>query len=155
MIANVTLLQSDKWKSSMNDIQLTSIVLNLIESPKFKQIGNWLDCSLRYRARNIVLFKVLSNMKASSWSLSWSLSFHYHVAGDECRESGDCNIHKGLCCRLTRRQRMQPKKVSREKMMPETFEHKPLLCPLMQLCTYFTDTDVCIGPVASNQVKII
>jgi len=53
--------------------------------------------------------------------------------GDECRESSDCNIHKGLCCRLTRRQRMQPKK----------------------LCTYFTDADVCIGPVASHQVKRI
>jgi len=53
--------------------------------------------------------------------------------GDECRESSDCNIHKGLCCRLTRRQRMQPKK----------------------LCTYFTDADVCIGHVASNQVKRI
>ena len=35
----------------------------------------------------------------------------HRVTGDECRESSDCNIHKGLCCRLTRRQRMQPKKV--------------------------------------------
>jgi len=51
--------------------------------------------------------------------------------GDECRESSDCNIQQGLCCRLTRRQRMQPKK----------------------LCTYFTDSDVCIGPVASHQIK--
>ena len=31
--------------------------------------------------------------------------------GEECRESSDCNIHQGLCCRLTRRPRMQPKKV--------------------------------------------
>ena len=31
--------------------------------------------------------------------------------GDECRASSDCDIHHGLCCRLTRRQKMQPKKV--------------------------------------------
>ena len=31
--------------------------------------------------------------------------------GEECRASSDCNIHQGLCCRLQRRQRMQPKKV--------------------------------------------
>ena len=53
--------------------------------------------------------------------------------GEECGDSSDCNIHLGLCCRLTRRQRMQPKK----------------------LCTYFTDADVCIGNVASHQVKRI
>ena len=35
----------------------------------------------------------------------------FPFAGDECRESSDCNIQQGLCCRLTRRQRMQPKKV--------------------------------------------
>lgn len=51
--------------------------------------------------------------------------------GEECRASSDCNIHQGLCCRLQRRQRMQPKK----------------------LCTYFTDADVCIGPVATHQIK--
>ena len=34
--------------------------------------------------------------------------------GEECRESSDCNIHQGLCCRLTRRPRMQPKKVLEE-----------------------------------------
>jgi len=51
--------------------------------------------------------------------------------GDECGDSGDCNIHLGLCCRLQRRQKMQPKK----------------------LCTYFTATDVCIGKVAHNQVR--
>ena len=53
------------------------------------------------------------------------------IAGEECGDSSDCNIHLGLCCRLTRRQRMQPKK----------------------LCTYFTDADVCIGNVASHQVQ--
>ena len=42
------------------------------------------------------------------------------VSGDECRESSDCNIHKGLCCRLTRRQRMQPKKV--ENSLENCFE---------------------------------
>merc|ERR1712080_792715 len=51
--------------------------------------------------------------------------------GDDCRESSDCNIHKGLCCTLHRRARMQPKK----------------------LCTYFTDAASCIGPVATHQVR--
>jgi len=51
--------------------------------------------------------------------------------GDECGDSADCNIHLGLCCRLQRRQKMQPKK----------------------LCTYFTATDVCIGPVAHHKVR--
>merc|ERR1711936_971616 len=53
--------------------------------------------------------------------------------GEECRDSSDCNIHQGLCCRLTRRPRMQPKK----------------------LCTYFTDADLCIGNVATHQIKRI
>jgi len=51
--------------------------------------------------------------------------------GEECRESSDCNIHQGLCCRLQRKQRAQPKK----------------------LCTYFTDPEVCIGKVATHQIK--
>jgi len=51
--------------------------------------------------------------------------------GDECSNSDDCNIHLGLCCRLQRRQKMQPKK----------------------LCTYFTASDVCIGPVAHHKVR--
>lgn len=51
--------------------------------------------------------------------------------GEECRDSSDCNIHLGFCCRLQRRQKMQPKK----------------------LCGYFTETDVCIGPVATSKVR--
>jgi len=51
--------------------------------------------------------------------------------GEECRDSAECNIEKGLCCRLQRRHRMQPKK----------------------LCAYFTDPAICIGPVATHQVK--
>jgi len=51
--------------------------------------------------------------------------------GEECRESSDCNIHKGLCCTLHRRARMQPKK----------------------LCTYFADPQTCIGAVATHQVR--
>ena len=86
------------------------------------------------------------------------------VAGDECRESSDCNIHKGLCCRLTRRQRMQPKKVNilREIRLPNkqqefscTLIIRPWSWLLFQLCTYFTDADVCIGHVASNQVVTV
>merc|ERR1711936_695107 len=51
--------------------------------------------------------------------------------GEECRSSNECNIHMGLCCRLQLRQKMQPKK----------------------LCAYYTDPEVCIGPVASAQNK--
>jgi len=51
--------------------------------------------------------------------------------GDDCTDSDDCNIHMGLCCRLQRRQRMQPKK----------------------LCTYFTTPDSCLGPVAHHMVR--
>lgn len=51
--------------------------------------------------------------------------------GDDCEDSVDCNIYLGLCCRLHRRQKMQPKK----------------------LCTYFTSPDVCIGPVAHHKVR--
>merc|ERR1711890_202493 len=31
--------------------------------------------------------------------------------GEECRSSNECNIPLGLCCRLQRRQKMQPKKL--------------------------------------------
>ncbi|CAB4053970.1 Prohormone-3,ITG-like peptide [Lepeophtheirus salmonis] len=50
--------------------------------------------------------------------------------GEDCRTSSDCNINRGLCCKLQRRARSQPKKV----------------------CTYFMDPDTCIGPVATSQV---
>lgn len=36
------------------------------------------------------------------------------LAGEDCRTSSDCNISKGLCCKLHRRARSQPKKVSSE-----------------------------------------
>ena len=32
-------------------------------------------------------------------------------AGEDCSTSSDCNISKGLCCKLQRRARSQPKKV--------------------------------------------
>jgi hypothetical protein len=35
------------------------------------------------------------------------------MAGEECRDSSDCNIYMGFCCRLQRRQKMQPKKVNK------------------------------------------
>lgn len=50
--------------------------------------------------------------------------------GEDCNTSSDCNIHKGLCCKLHRRAKSQPKKI----------------------CSYFTDPQNCVGPVASNQV---
>ena len=30
-----------------------------------------------------------------------------------------------------------------------------IMAYLLQLCTYFTDADVCIGPVASHQVNLL
>jgi len=50
--------------------------------------------------------------------------------GEDCRTSSDCNISKGLCCKLHRRARSQPKKI----------------------CSYFSDPMMCIGPVAADQV---
>lgn len=51
--------------------------------------------------------------------------------GEDCRTSSDCNVEKGLCCKLQRRARSQPKKI----------------------CTYFTDPQMCIGPVASPRLR--
>lgn len=53
------------------------------------------------------------------------------LLGEDCRTSSDCNIQRGLCCKLQRRARSQPKKI----------------------CAYFTTPSVCIGPVASDQVR--
>lgn len=50
--------------------------------------------------------------------------------GEDCRTSSDCNITKGLCCKLHRRARSQPKKI----------------------CSYFSDPMMCLGPVATDQV---
>jgi len=50
--------------------------------------------------------------------------------GEDCRTSSDCNISKGLCCKLHRRARSQPKKI----------------------CSYFSDPMMCLGPVAADQV---
>ncbi|XP_046410543.1 prohormone-3 [Neodiprion fabricii] len=52
---------------------------------------------------------------------------------EECNMSGECDISRGLCCQLQRRHRQAPRKV----------------------CSYFKDPLVCIGPVASDQVKSI
>ena len=35
----------------------------------------------------------------------------YLISGEECRTSSECNGSKGLCCKLIRRARSQPKKV--------------------------------------------
>jgi len=51
--------------------------------------------------------------------------------GEDCRTSSDCNIAKGLCCKLQRRARSKPKKI----------------------CSYFADSNQCIGPVATHQVQ--
>lgn len=50
--------------------------------------------------------------------------------GDDCRTSSECNISKGLCCKLHRRAKSKPKKI----------------------CSYFSDPLMCIGPVATDQV---
>ena len=36
----------------------------------------------------------------------------FSFAGEDCRTSSDCNIQRGLCCKLQRRARSQPKKVN-------------------------------------------
>jgi len=50
--------------------------------------------------------------------------------GADCQDSSDCNINAGLCCRLQRKQKQQPRK----------------------LCSYFTDPNVCLGSVSSGQI---
>lgn len=50
---------------------------------------------------------------------------------EECTMSSECDIHRGLCCQFQRRHRQAARKV----------------------CSYFKDPMVCIGPVASDQVK--
>jgi len=50
---------------------------------------------------------------------------------EPCNMSNECDISRGLCCQLQRRHRQAPRKV----------------------CSYFRDPLVCIGPVASDQIK--
>lgn len=50
---------------------------------------------------------------------------------ESCNMSSECDISRGLCCQLQRRHRQAPRKV----------------------CSYFKDPLVCIGPVASDQIK--
>jgi len=52
------------------------------------------------------------------------------ILGEECRTSSECNGSKGLCCKLIRRARSQPKK----------------------LCSYYVDPQNCLGPVAASPV---
>ncbi|XP_076648311.1 space blanket [Halictus rubicundus] len=52
---------------------------------------------------------------------------------EECNISGECDIGRGLCCQLQRRHRQTPRKV----------------------CSYFKDPLVCIGPVATDQIKSV
>ncbi|XP_017886827.1 prohormone-3 [Ceratina calcarata] len=52
---------------------------------------------------------------------------------EECNMSGECDISRGLCCQLQRRHRQTPRKV----------------------CSYFKDPLVCIGPVATDQIKSV
>lgn len=50
---------------------------------------------------------------------------------EPCNMSSECDIYRGLCCQLLRRHRQAPRK----------------------MCSYFKDPLVCIGPVASDQIK--
>ncbi|XP_031835955.1 space blanket [Nomia melanderi] len=52
---------------------------------------------------------------------------------EECNMSSECDIGRGLCCQLQRRHRQTPRKV----------------------CSYFKDPLVCIGPVATDQIKSV
>lgn len=50
---------------------------------------------------------------------------------EPCNMSSECDIARGLCCQLQRRHRQAPRK----------------------MCSYFKDPLVCIGPVATDQIK--
>ncbi|XP_050315732.1 ITG-like peptide isoform X2 [Anthonomus grandis grandis] len=50
---------------------------------------------------------------------------------EPCHMSTECDISRGLCCQLQRRHRQAPRKA----------------------CSYFKDPLVCIGPVATDQIK--
>ncbi|XP_056640224.1 ITG-like peptide [Diorhabda sublineata] len=50
---------------------------------------------------------------------------------EPCNMSNECDISRGLCCQLQRRHRQAPRRV----------------------CSYFKDPLICIGPVASDQIK--
>lgn len=40
-------------------------------------------------------------------------TFHLvNSLGEDCNTSSDCNVHKGLCCKLHRRAKSRPKKVT-------------------------------------------
>jgi hypothetical protein len=52
------------------------------------------------------------------------------LLGETCRTSSECNTNKGLCCKLTRRARSQPKKI----------------------CSYYVDPANCLGAVAASPV---
>lgn len=50
---------------------------------------------------------------------------------EECSTSSDCDISRGLCCQLQRRHRQAARKV----------------------CSYFKDPLICVGTVATDQIK--
>ncbi|XP_015121319.1 prohormone-3 [Diachasma alloeum] len=52
---------------------------------------------------------------------------------EECLMSRECDISRGLCCQIQRRHRQTTRKI----------------------CSYFKDPLVCIGPVATDQIKSI
>ncbi|KAK0180171.1 hypothetical protein PV327_005840 [Microctonus hyperodae] len=52
---------------------------------------------------------------------------------EECVMSSECDITRGLCCQIQRRHRQTTRKV----------------------CSYFKDPLVCIGPVATDQIKSV
>merc|ERR1711860_446428 len=71
--------------------------------------------------------------------------------GEDCRTSSDCNIGKGLCCKLHRRARSQPKKVRTFVLLTKPWVFHVFL-PSFQICSYFSDPMMCLGPVAADQV---
>lgn len=42
---------------------------------------------------------------------STNYKIHAALLGEDCRTSSDCNTDRGLCCKLQRRAKSQPKKV--------------------------------------------
>lgn len=86
------------------------------------------------------------------------LIFLINYTDEECNVSGECDISRGLCCQLQRRHRQTPRKVFFMRYFHTQKDHHPptnLLSSSRQVCSYFKDPLVCIGPVATDQIKSI
>ena len=87
--------------------------------------------SRNFREINQSSPKSVQKITMQIWFIPIVETLKHCYSGEDCRTSSDCNIAKGLCCKLQRRARSKPKKI----------------------CSYFADSNQCIGPVATHQVR--